>query len=501
MAMWPLSLIGRRARENRELKAQFARKLTEVAGRIHAKYDAAQTTTENSKHWANADNLSPNFANSPQVRLTLRNRGRYEYGSNSYCKGIVSTLGNDLIGTGPRLQLLTDNQDWNRQVERGVAGWGEEIDLAAKLRTMHTGRIVDGEGFLIFTNNPGLMGPVQLDLKAIEPEQITSFAILTYDPKRVDGIEFDNYGNPITYYRLPYHPGGSLQFFSFADPIPTPAADVLHWFRVERPGQARGIPDLTPSLPLFAQLRRYTLAVLMAAEISAEMSVFLESMLPPGTTSQDLTEGTAFELVDIVRGMFTTLPYGYKANAFRPEQPTNTYGEFVDKLLREILNCLEMPFGLGVGDFSGSNYSSGRLDVQRYQRKTKNERASMNRLLNRIFKRWLEEAMYVPGLLPAGLPPFAQLRWTWHWDGFDYVDPVKEAQAEDIRLANFSTTLDTIYASRGQDVAEELPKIAANRDLMKKLGLPLPGDVPVTPEAKTTTEGQTQPGKAVANAA
>ena len=38
----------------------------------------------------------------------------------------------------------------------------------------------------------------------------------------------------------------------------------------DRPGQARGIPDITPALPLFAQLRRFTLAVLAAAETAAD---------------------------------------------------------------------------------------------------------------------------------------------------------------------------------------------------------------------------------------
>ena len=44
-----------------------------------------------------------------------------------------------------------------------------------------------------------------------------------------------------------------------------PAAAVIHYFRTDRPGQRRGIPEITPALPLFAQLRRYTLAVIAAA--------------------------------------------------------------------------------------------------------------------------------------------------------------------------------------------------------------------------------------------
>jgi capsid protein len=69
---------------------------------LRARYDAAATTDNNRRHWANADGLSANAANSPEVRRILRNRSRYEVANNSYARGIVLTLANDCIGTGPR---------------------------------------------------------------------------------------------------------------------------------------------------------------------------------------------------------------------------------------------------------------------------------------------------------------------------------------------------------------------------------------------------------------
>ena len=71
---------------------------------LRGRYDAATTTDENRRHWASADGLSADVANSPQIRRTLRNRSRYEVANNSYARGIVLTLANDLVGTGPRLR-------------------------------------------------------------------------------------------------------------------------------------------------------------------------------------------------------------------------------------------------------------------------------------------------------------------------------------------------------------------------------------------------------------
>ncbi|MEL6897896.1 MAG: hypothetical protein AAFP90_17490, partial [Planctomycetota bacterium] len=52
--------------------------------RLRAKYDAANTTLDNIKHWSRADGLSATAANSPDVRRILRNRSRYEIANNSY---------------------------------------------------------------------------------------------------------------------------------------------------------------------------------------------------------------------------------------------------------------------------------------------------------------------------------------------------------------------------------------------------------------------------------
>ncbi|MFW6119172.1 MAG: hypothetical protein ACOC7S_02450 [Planctomycetota bacterium] len=52
----------------------------------------------------NADALSADAAANADVRRTLCNRSRREVANNSYARGIVLTLANDTVGTGPRGQ-------------------------------------------------------------------------------------------------------------------------------------------------------------------------------------------------------------------------------------------------------------------------------------------------------------------------------------------------------------------------------------------------------------
>ena len=107
---------------------------------IRARFDAAQTTRDNSKHWAYADQLSTDMEASPEVRRTLRMRSRYEVANNSYARGLVQMLANDTIGTGPRLQMLTSDESFNDEVERAFMRWAEAARLAPKLRTMRMAR-------------------------------------------------------------------------------------------------------------------------------------------------------------------------------------------------------------------------------------------------------------------------------------------------------------------------------------------------------------------------
>lgn len=66
----------------------------------------------------NADHLSANAAASSEIRRILRSRARYEVANNSYAKGIVLTLANYVVGTGPRLQMLTDDPDATGSLSR-----------------------------------------------------------------------------------------------------------------------------------------------------------------------------------------------------------------------------------------------------------------------------------------------------------------------------------------------------------------------------------------------
>lgn len=438
---------------------------------VRGRYDAAQTNGDNARHWAEADALSARSANSAAVRLKLRTRARYEAANNSYARGIVSTLANDLIGSGPRLQLLTTDQQSNRAIEAAFMAWCDSIGLPEKLRTMRQARAVDGEAFLFLDTDPSL-APVQLSVRAYEADQVATPYPYPLDPLAVDGIRFDRAMRPIEYHLLRSHPGDDLRFGLGFEFDRVPAANVVHWFRPDRPQQYRGIPELTPALPLFAQLRRYTLAVLAAAETAADFAAVLYSDMPPDGETAD---AEPFESLDIERRMMTTLPAGWKMNQFKPEQPATTYEMFKREILNEIARSLNVPYNVAAGNSSSYNYSSGRLDHQTYYRSLGVDQSQLERVaLEPIFAAWLAEAAMATDLIPGGADRPGGWPHRWLWPGIEHVDPEKEANAQEIRLRNLMTSFSDECQRQGVDPESRAQTIANDLAMFERLKIPVP---------------------------
>ncbi len=254
---------------------------------IRARYDLAQTTNDNKNHWAAADSYDADSANSAAVRSTTVRRSRYETENNGYAKGMLRTMANYTVGRGPKLRLQTRSAGFNAMVQAAWNRWAKRVKLGRKLRTAVKARCRDGEAFLVAKINDNLRDPVKLDLVGVECEQVTSTDLLFAEKNRVDGVRFDDFGNPVAYDILPYHPGGQWWPTSTkAERVD--AKFVFHLFQEERPRQHRAIPECSSTLPTCAQSRRWREATLQAAENLADFSLFLKSQ-DTANTEADFT--------------------------------------------------------------------------------------------------------------------------------------------------------------------------------------------------------------------
>lgn len=444
---------------------------------LAASYDAAQTNVDNRQHWAATDALSPNAAASLQARKVLRERARYEVTNNSFAKGIVLTVANDTIGTGPRLQMLRKS---NKQIEQDWRQWCCDTRFCSKLRTMRVAKLVDGEAIGRYVNNRALP-LVTLDIRLHEADEMSDpwYSDFTNQMafEYVDGLKLDENGNPIAYHILDQHPGGQYLGFSGSswDGKWYDRSQVIHLYREDRPGQRRGVPELTPALPLFAMLRRYSLSTLAAAETAADFAAVLKTDSPSFTPDdiQNVDPGVSFP---IRRRTIMSLPFGWEIQQLKAEQPATGFKEYRDAVLNEIARCLNVPFNVAAGNSSGYNYSSGRLDHQVYHRAIDIERSeTVERVVDPTFVRWLREYLSIKSGIRQSDIDLSQYLHRWYWDPKPHVDPEKEANAKIALWDKGLMTDDEFLMEEGIDPESHYEKLAEMIERRKSLGLPIPG--------------------------
>lgn len=424
---------------------------------IEALYDAALTKNTLQQRWSLADGLSADAANSHEVRTILRNRSRLECANNPHACGIVRTLGTDTVGNGPRVRCLLPNlPDVNKQIAKDFHEWCKQIRFASRLRVMRQSRAKDGEVFAKLTTNPKIKHIVKLDFRPMECDHFTNPAWTGMEPDEVDGIKFDQYGNPIAYCCLKTHPGAAV----YRNPLDYEWIDadyIIHLFLVERPGQHRGVPEMTSSLTTFAMVRGFASATLLAARRAAGHTGILKTQTAP----EEFVPGEPWESMPLPEDAITTLPEGYALEQMKAEHPITGFNEFTQGMLAMSARPVSMSRNIVTGDSSGYNFSSSRLDRAIYYKAINIDQVDLEvECTDRVFDTWWLEYRDVAENLPDDVRELESIPHESHWDQPVDMDPQKTASARQTNLITGMTCFQTEFAADGLDAETEHRKQA-----------------------------------------
>jgi len=439
-------------------------------GRMRAGFNAARDTRENQNLWAGADNLSANESTSPEARAKMRSRARFECENNGYADGIVTTYADDVVGIGPTLQMKLGDSKLNTIVEQAWADWADATDFNGKLHLLFTGQVRDGDGIALMVTNPRVQHSVLLDLMPIEPEHVASSPFTAPAPNEYDGIVYDEFRNPVKYI-VAYEQAGSVNAMAARiEYRPIDASQVIHMFRARRACQSRGASEIAPGLSMFAKLRRFTEAVIGAAETAADFAGVIQTRLPASGEAKKIQMLDAIELES--RALLT-LPDGWELGQVDAKQPTTTYGDFKGQVLNEAARPLSMPFNVAACNSSSYNYASGRLDHQKYDKRVAVRRERIRlQCLDRVLHAFLQELARVDPRVPRSILDSMHVPHEWYWPGGEHVDPTKEATAQDVKLKNGSTSLARECARDGIDWEDHLDQIEREEKGRLARGLP-----------------------------
>jgi hypothetical protein len=422
-------------------------------------YDAARNPEDLENYWANADSFDADSSNSKPVRETLTRNSRYETANNGYSDGIAQTYSTDLVGVGPLLRMQTKSPGFNQMVEFEFYLWCKAVQFRRKLWCLAHSKHVDGEGLAVLRLNRKVNHRVPLDIVLYETEQCQTPYLPFAEPGHIDGIKFDEFGNPLYYEFLHQHPGTTSGMRFDVTPEQVPADHVLHWFKMRRPGQHRGVPECASTLNLGAVFRRGRNAQISTWEKIASFTLFLKTMFEPEVAQAILP----MSAMDINHNMMTALPNTVEPVQLKAEHPGANYPEAHKLWLNEVGRPKNMPYNKVACDSSSYNYASGRLDHQTYYGNLDVDRADCDDLvLDRVFDVWFDLAIGRFGWLGGkseAIGPAARVH-TWDWPKHRVADVESEANANRTKLESGQTFPHIVFTEAGLDFDDEVSKAA-----------------------------------------
>lgn len=436
---------------------------------------------------------------------TLVARSRDLIRNNGIASGAIQTLVDNVIGNGLKLVSIPDHrilglsldylEEWARKVESLWRIWSESIycDAARKLNfnsqtaLIFRSVIENGEALALVLWRENQTNQFATCFQLLEPDRLSNPDFKQNTEFLRDGIEINHYGEPQNYWISKYYPndyyyhGNTNSWEKVAAQTSFGRKLILHIHHPERIGQNRGKPLFTSIMPLFKMLDHYERSELKASVVNAMIAAFIETPMDSesiaemfGESVDDYLEKRKDWSVKLEGGSIIPVFPGDKVSAFTPSRPNSSYAAFVENILRHIGTGLNIPLELLMKDFSKTNYSSARASLIEAWRFFNGRRSwIINYWAKPVFELWLEEVVN-KGLIEA--PNFyenkaAWCRCKWIGPGRGWVDPVKEAQASQIRMESGLSTLEDECASQGLDWEEVLMQRVRELKRMKELGL------------------------------
>lgn len=262
--------------------------------------------------------------------------------------------------------------------------------------------------------------PLPFQVQILEPDFLdtTKDGALQNGGWIVQGVEFSAIGNPVAYWLYPEHPGDRMVGRGFqSDRVP--AQDIAHCYRMDRPGQVRGVPWLAPVIIASRDFSEYEDAQLLRQKIASAF-VGIEVMPLDASDSSELTPlPRALEPGTLMQGT-----PGHEVKFSNPPS-VDGYEEFARISLRKIAAGLQVPYEGLTGDLSNVNFSSGRMGWLEFQRSI--EAWQWHTLIPGLCEpvmRWFLEAASVAGVRGA-----EGARIEWQPPRREMINPADEVPA------------------------------------------------------------------------
>lgn len=289
------------------------------------------------------------------------------------------------------------------------------------------------------------------------------------------GIEFDASNRRVAYHFYRQHPGDGTKSWPGLTMERVPAEDILHVYKLEQPGQLRGLPQTRGALIPANKLDDYDNAALDRANVGSAFAVFIKK--DPTDSRSGATEG---ELPSgeqkISPGSIIEGAPGETPETISPPDPGNNYDAFTFRQSTRVTSATGVPYAETTGDLRRANYSSTRAGRQPFRRRIeqRQQHTTIPQFCDPVLLAALADALLRGDIaLPRGasrlLSAYSNID---HIPQFwEYVDPRGDAESDVLLVDNLMKARSKVAAERGEDPIELDDLIAQDQRREERLKL------------------------------
>jgi len=374
-------------------------------------------------------------------------------------------------------QMWADDPACHADAERTLT-----VSQMFRLSMRH--KIVDGDGLLAVLWTPERVGAgaarYGTSLQVIDPDRLCNPMEQMDTQTRRGGVEIDPLGAPIGYH---IRRGQPYDWYDAADamvwdymPRETPWGRpvTVHDFERDRAGQHRGLGLLTSVLPRFKMAAKLDTVTMQAMVLRSVMGFFVKSPYDAEQIrmAMDVGDDEAAKLEpSYYQGLREAWHQQHGVTMGGVRVPIMAPGESIETVAAgdratdfaqfqsAFLRCFAAATGQAEqevsGDFSQTNYSSYRgASLLSWKTTLRRRQDFVINTAMPVYRAWLEEALdtHLRDLLPANAPDFVEMApayaatTRWIGPGRGWIDPVKEAEGELLKLQAGMTTHEDVAA-------------------------------------------------------
>ena len=462
-----------------------------------AAYESASTGGARAKSWK-VSGAGPNAAAVQNLPL-LRHRARDAIRNDPWAKTAIARLVSNTIGSGIQAHPQHPDDATRKRQKQLWDDSGEEIDAdglfdLAGLQTLAARAFFsDGEVLVrrrIRSRRDGLAVPMQVQLLEGDLLPVCKNGLVP-GGEIINGVEFDDEGRRVAYHLLRRHPGEyNRTVVDSRQTVRVPADEIAHVFLALRPGQVRGVPELSTVLLRLHSLDNFDDAVLFRQELSNLFAGFIVKPQADMGPMGDPVTGAPHEydvdgfspVVSLEPGGMQELAPGEDVKFAAPPGAGNDYAPFMRQQLMAAAASVGMPYEVLTGDLRDVSDRVLRVILNEFRRSI--EQVQWNVFIHQFCRkvwRWWVDACALSGAMP--MPDFYRarrdyLRVRWVPQGWPYIHPVQDVTAKRMEIRSGLASRTGAVLARGDDPEQVDAENAADQAREQRLGLRYDTQVP-----------------------